>query len=51
MASNEYQAVEQHIEAALASIDLVNKSNIAALARELEVPETRLRRALEGSRE
>jgi hypothetical protein len=48
MASNHYAASEVHTEAALASIDLRKKPNIAALARKYEVPETRLRARWNG---
>lgn len=48
MASNQYQAVELRIEAALASIDAEKKPNIVVLAREFEVLETRLRARFNG---
>jgi DDE superfamily endonuclease len=48
MASNTYDAVETRIQLALASIADETKPNIAKLAREFEVPETRLRYRFRG---
>ena len=48
MASNQYEVVEERMEAALASICDENKPNIAALAREFNVPVSRLRARFHG---
>ncbi|KAF7503596.1 hypothetical protein GJ744_003579 [Endocarpon pusillum] len=48
MASNQYEEIEDRIDAALASIDAEKKPNIAALARKFEVPESRLRAFFHG---